>query len=96
MCVPHLLLSDHPLCRGLLLPPPEAKHLVHLELFGNLMGNKQHGDLAFQRVYGGGKTLRGLLIQIGDRLVEDEDAWPFQKRSRDGDALPLPAGERKT
>lgn len=32
------------------------------------MGDEEHSDLAFERVDGGGKTLRGLLVQVGHGL----------------------------
>lgn len=93
MYAPHLLLSDHPLCRGLNRLRREAEHLVHLKPLGNLVGDEQHGDLALEGVHGGGEALRGLLVEVGDRLVENEDAGPFQQRPRNGDALTLASGE---
>ena len=51
---------------------PHIHHLIHLQAFGHLVGDEDHRHLALEPVDGLGEVLGGLLIQIGNRLVEDQ------------------------
>ena len=48
------------------------------------MGDEQHGDLAFESIDGLGKMLGRMLVEIGNRLVEDEDFRLFEQGPCDG------------
>ena len=41
----------------------------------------------------GAGPLAQLGIEVGERLVQQQDAWPIDDRAGDGDALLLAAGE---
>ena len=70
---------------------PHVHHLIHLQAFGHLVGDEDHRHLALNPVDRLRKMLGSLLIQIGNRLVEDQHLGAFQQRPRNGDALALPA-----
>lgn len=54
------------------------------------MRNEQHRHLPLELVDGSRKVFRRLLIQIGDRLVEDQNLRSLEQRPGDGNPLPLP------
>ncbi len=71
---------------------PHIHHLIHLQSLGHLVGDEDHRDLAFEPVDRLRKKLGGLLIQIGNRLVEDQHLGAFEQRAGNGNALALSAG----
>src|SRR6266480_490179 len=71
----------------------EAEHLVHLEAARKVVGDEEQGHLSLELVDGLGEALRGVLVEIAARLVEDQDLGPLQEGARDRDALALAAGE---
>ena len=46
--------------------------LIDLQALGYLVRDEDHRDLALESVDGLGEMLGGLLIQVGNRLVEDQ------------------------
>ena len=52
--------------------------LIDLQALGHLMGDKDHRHLALEPVDGLRKMLGGLLIQIRDCLVEDQNLRPLE------------------
>jgi hypothetical protein len=71
----------------------EAEHLIHLQPLRNLVGDEEHRHLALELVDGLGEVFGGLLVEVGDRFVEDQDLRPLEQRPGDGDALALAARE---
>lgn len=59
-----------------MLPP--IHHLIHLQTLGYLMRDKNHRHLALDPVDGLREVLGGLLIQIRNRLVEDQQLRTLQ------------------
>ncbi len=57
---------------------PHIHHLIHLQALGHLVGDKDHRHLALEPVDGLRKMLGGLLIQIRDCLVEDQNLRPLE------------------
>ena len=51
---------------------PHIHDLIHLQALGHLVRDKNHRHLAFEPVDGLRKMLGGLLIQVRNRLVEDQ------------------------
>ena len=51
---------------------PHIHDLIHLQALGYLVRDEDHRDLAFEPVDGLRKMLGGLLIQIRNRLVENQ------------------------
>ena len=47
-------------------------HLIHLQALGHLVRDKNHRHLALDPVDGLGEVFGGLLIQVRNRLVEDQ------------------------
>jgi len=41
------------------------------------MRNEQHGDFPLQFVDRSGEVLRRLLIEVGNRLIKDQNLGPF-------------------
>lgn len=63
---------------GGLMMSAETEHLVHLQSLGYLVGYEQHGDFALEFVDGAGEVLGGLLVEVGNRFVEDQDFGPLE------------------
>ena len=59
------------------------------------MRNEDHRHLALEGVDGSGEVLRRLLVEVGDGFVEDQDLRAFEWRSRNRDALPARAPQRR-
>lgn len=57
---------------------PHIHHLIHLQALGHLVGNKNHRHLALEPIDRLRKMLSGLLIQIGNRLVENQHLGALQ------------------
>ena len=51
---------------------PHIHHLIHLQALGHLVRDKNHRHLALEAVDGLGEVFGGLLIQVRNRLVEDQ------------------------
>lgn len=51
---------------------PHIHHLIHLQALGHLVRDENNRHLALEPINGLGEVLGGLLIQIGNRLVEDQ------------------------
>ena len=51
---------------------PHIHHLIHLQALGHLVRDKNHRHLALESVDGLREVLGGLLIQVRNRLVEDQ------------------------
>ena len=70
---------------------PHIHHLIHLQALGHLVRDKNHRHLAFEPVDGLRKMLGGLLIQVRNRLVENQHLGTLEQRAGNGNALALPA-----
>lgn len=79
-------LANHVHARRML---PHIHHLIHLQALGHLVRDKDHRHLAFGPVDRLRKMLGGVLIQVRNRLVEDQHLGPLEQRAGDGDALAL-------
>jgi len=71
---------------------PHIHHLIHLQALGHLMRDEDHRHLALESVDGLGEVLGSLLIQIGNRLVEDQYFGSLEQGAGNRDALALPTG----
>ncbi len=56
----------------------KREHLIHLQSSRNLMRNKDHRHLPFELVDRLGEVLRRLLVEVGDRLIEDQNLRPLE------------------
>ncbi len=70
---------------------PHIHHFIHLQPLGHLVRDKDHRHLALESVDGLRKMLGSLLIQIRNRLIEDQHLGPLEQRAGNGDALALSA-----
>ena len=69
---------------------PHIHHLIHLQALGHLVRDEDHRHLAFEPVDGLGEVLGGLLIQVRNRLVENQHLGTLEQRAGNGNALALP------
>jgi hypothetical protein len=69
-----------------LLLRTQGEYFIHLKAAGDLMGDKEHGDPVFETVNGCGKMLGRVLIEVGDRLVKDQDLGTFEQGTGNGQA----------
>ena len=57
------------------------------------MGNEQSGTPLHQQIEGIQHRLLREWIQVGGRLIQDEQRSVLEQRTRNGETLPFPAGE---
>ena len=74
-------------------PMPDPHHFIHQQVFGQGMGNEQHGDLALELVDGGGEVFGGGAVQAAGCFVEDQYPGLLDECPGDGQALLLSAGQ---
>ena len=69
---------------------PHIHHLIHLQALGYLVRDEDHRDPAFEPVDGLRKMLGGLLIQVRNRLVENQHLGTLEQRPCNRNPLALP------
>ena len=57
----------------MLMIAAEAEDLINLKALGNRVRNEQHRHLALELVDGFREMFGGLLIEVRDHLIEDQD-----------------------
>ncbi|WP_153116356.1 hypothetical protein [Rhodocyclus tenuis] len=70
---------------------PNIRYSIYLGAFLHLVRNKYHRHLAIESIDRLRKMLGSLLIQIGNRLVEDKHLGAFEQGASNRDALSPPA-----
>jgi hypothetical protein len=60
------------------------------------MRDEQHNYLSLQQIYGLCKLFGRLAVKIAGCLIEDQQLWPLEQRSRDGNTLLLSARQSHT
>ena len=89
-------LSLHENIRRPVLDDPAAlqhHHAVEIAQGCQTMGDRNHRAPAHQPGQGLADRLFGLAVERGGRLIQQQDRRVLQEGARNGDPLPLPAGD---